>query len=266
MTLEKPKSYTTQCPRCAQLGRDTSEDNLRVYPDGSSHCFACGYHEHAKRFKPKVDHVDESKNTLPSDFSREIPARAWQWLLQYGLSYRYWLPYCGYSEKDRRLIFTIGGTPGVLGVEHSVAFSIGRYIPEPGEEGAAPRKWYVYGNPHRQAHLILPEGSDNPRNKREEKQVILVEDIVSAHKVGRYNACIPLFGSEPHDSVVSLIRHLDLPVLFWLDKDQMSGIQKKCVHMSGLTNQPVSYVFTEQDPKACSMELIQKVANGDFNV
>lgn len=31
------------CPACQKKGRDTSGDNLAVYTDGSTYCFACGY-------------------------------------------------------------------------------------------------------------------------------------------------------------------------------------------------------------------------------
>ncbi len=33
-----------QCPSCASRGSDTSMDNLAVYSDGQTHCFACGEH------------------------------------------------------------------------------------------------------------------------------------------------------------------------------------------------------------------------------
>lgn len=33
-----------QCPECAKHGRDTAGDNLAVYDDGHTHCFACSYH------------------------------------------------------------------------------------------------------------------------------------------------------------------------------------------------------------------------------
>lgn len=34
----------TQCPACAAKGNDTRGDNLIVFDDGHTHCFACGYH------------------------------------------------------------------------------------------------------------------------------------------------------------------------------------------------------------------------------
>lgn len=33
-----------RCPRCAEEGRDTAEDNLAVYADGHTHCFSCSHH------------------------------------------------------------------------------------------------------------------------------------------------------------------------------------------------------------------------------
>ena len=33
-----------QCPDCAETGQDTSKDNMAVYSDGQTHCFACGKH------------------------------------------------------------------------------------------------------------------------------------------------------------------------------------------------------------------------------
>ena len=33
-----------QCPDCAAEGGDTSKDNMAIYSDGQTHCFACGKH------------------------------------------------------------------------------------------------------------------------------------------------------------------------------------------------------------------------------
>ena len=35
----------TQCPKCAEQGNDTSCDNLAVYSDGHSYCYACKYYQ-----------------------------------------------------------------------------------------------------------------------------------------------------------------------------------------------------------------------------
>jgi len=46
-TVEDELTYVVdrqQCPKCADSGKDSSGDNLAVYNDGHSHCFACSHH------------------------------------------------------------------------------------------------------------------------------------------------------------------------------------------------------------------------------
>jgi hypothetical protein len=244
------------CPRCREIGRDNRGDNLAIYRDGSMHCYACHYHVFPKnwwRYAKEVedDHGRQDKAVLPSDFSREVPARCWQWLLKFGLGYRYWQSYCGYSEKDQRLVFTVGDP---------VAFSVGRYIPVSGapEPERQPRKWHCYGDAHQQAHVI---GSYLPSESVTPKVVVLVEDLISAHKVGQACPCIPLFGTHVYDAVTSTLRHIGLPVLLWLDKDQEGRVQKQALKLSIAINQPVQYIFTEKDPKELPMETITRIVN-----
>ena len=43
-----------QCPSCAKNGKDTSKDNLAVYSDGQTHCFACGEHGYVTHTKTPI--------------------------------------------------------------------------------------------------------------------------------------------------------------------------------------------------------------------
>ena len=43
-----------QCPQCAERGKDTSKDNLCVYSDGQTHCYACDYHSFGDKNTPIV--------------------------------------------------------------------------------------------------------------------------------------------------------------------------------------------------------------------
>ena len=231
------------CPKCQDRGRDNAGDNLAIYDDGSAHCFSCGFHRHPKHYvrKPDEEVRTEDKARLPSDFSREVPVKAWKWLLQYGLGLKYWTPYCGYSEKDERLIITVG-TP--------IDFSIGRYFGD--DEGIqGKRKWWCYGDAHKASHICgTPETSGS---------IVLVEDIVSAHKVGQITSCIPLFGTNIFDSVVSTLRLYKKPVIMWLDKDQQDHARKRAARLAMLTGCEVSYVFSDSDPKELSFEKIKGV-------
>ena len=52
--MENTLVYKTQCPTCAATGKDNSKDNMAVYSDGQTHCFACNEHsfvEHNKTTK-----------------------------------------------------------------------------------------------------------------------------------------------------------------------------------------------------------------------
>jgi len=227
------------CPKCREMGKDSKGDNLAIYMDGSSHCFSCGYHPFSGYIPaPRIKEYHGPKNLLPSDFQREVPAIAWKWLLQYGLPYSYWSPFTGYSAKEERLVFKVG---------EPLQFSIGRYF---GSEKK--RKWYVWGNPHSHAEIIDTRGNS--------EVTALVEDLISAHKVGQVTAAMPLFGTEVHPAHLYALRNGSRsPVVLWLDQDQYGGTYKKANRLQSLLSRPVSVVHTERDPKELSYQGIQKV-------
>jgi len=237
------------CPKCQELGKDTRGDNLGVFDNGHKHCFACGYHFYPKYYLPTpVTHGNEDKKLLPDDFSRDIPSAAWKWLLQYGLPYTYWLESCGYSEKEQRLVFKVG---------HPLCFSIGRLIPSSEEHVAAlalsnstkRRKWYVWGDSHKHCEVI---GAGKGR------AIVLVEDLISAHKVGQVNEAIPLFGTVIHPCHIYYLQQANKPVIVWLDKDQQGNNHKLAIRLQGLINQPVSVVVTDKDPKELAYDVIKE--------
>lgn len=231
---------TSPCPKCRERGADRAGDNLANYMDGSAHCFSCGYHIHPPfhhRFIKKEEVSDKEKAVLPRDFQRQVPAEGIKWIIQYGLPWSYWKTYCGYSEEENRLIITAGDP---------VLFSQGRAL------GVDKRKWKFYGDGHNHVQTF---GREIP------KDVILVEDIISAHKVGQHAPCIPLFGTHIHDNVVKELQALKRPVRLWLDADQYQLLPKKINKLQTLLRHPVRYIFTEKDPKECSMEQIKELTS-----
>ncbi len=229
-------SHYEACPRCRDRGKDQAGDNLAVWRDGSGHCFSCGYHKFPTHYVPKlIEDVDVPKSVLPSDFQREVPAGAWKWLLQYGMPYSYWQEHCGYSEeKGERLIFTVG---------KPVQFSIGRYI---GTDGA--RKWCCWGDAHKHCEVI-----------GRGEVTVLVEDLISAHKVGQVTEAIPLFGTEVHPCHLYAMRGSKSPVVLWLDADQGGSTSKKAMRLQSLLHRPVHVVHTKDDPKLLSTTKIKEV-------
>lgn len=56
--------HKTQCPECAESGRDNSHDNLAVYEDGYSTCYACDYFHYDKGAK-EVPKEKKPKKVTP---------------------------------------------------------------------------------------------------------------------------------------------------------------------------------------------------------
>jgi hypothetical protein len=196
--------------------------------------------------------VDEDKAVLPRDFTREVPAAGWKWLLQYGLPYSYWKPYTGYSPYDDRLVLTFG---------NPVRFSIGRYLgKEVGEKGSdgrwikrPPRKWFFWGDGHGYVEIL-----DNSQAGSGEA-VVLVEDLISAHKVSHVAPCLCLFGTNIHEVALKELIAFKRPVTLWLDKDQQALLPAKINRLAAFLRHPVRHVVTDKDPKAYSLDEIKEL-------
>lgn len=231
----------TRCPRCASRGQDTRGNNLSVYADAGEHCWSCGYHRNGKfqlTFVNKETTNDTQKGVLPFDFVKSpIPAKHWKWLLQYGLPYTYWQPYCGYSESADRLILTYG---------NPVQFAQGR------SQSMDSPKWVNYGTRHTHVETLGKEISG---------PVSLVEDLISAHKVAQVSPAIPLFGTVIFDKVIKELRDLNRPVVLWLDADQYQLLPPKVNRLQSLLKVPVTYLHTRLDPKEYSLEEIKEYLN-----
>jgi len=231
-----------QCPRCAANGSDRRGNNLGVWADGACYCFSCGYRVGATYRQLKLlneENVnDKEKAVLPRDFSRDIPAEYWQWLLQYSIPYSYWQTYCGYSEKDKRLVFTVG---------NPTMFSIGRSL----DKSVGTSKWKVYGDKSSYVEVI---------NDKISGQVVLVEDLISAHKIGLAGfTAIPLFGTSIGDIHIKKLQALKRPVSLWLDADQYSLLARKIGRLQSLVGASVRHITTRLDPKGYSSIEIKEI-------
>lgn len=116
-----------------------------------------------------------------------------------------------------------------------------------------PPKWLTYGDPHKHAEII----GETQTNKR--VPIVLVEDLISAHKVAACEVIgVPLFGTEVSSAVLYYLMNSDNPVVLWLDKDQEGNVKKKAIRLQGLINRPIQLVTTDKDPKALSINEIKR--------
>lgn len=227
------------CPKCREIGKDTTGNNLGVWIDGHKYCFSCGYKESgdnlniklltAKLLQPK----EENKNdniSLPCDFTPNIPRLAIQWLKNYSITDAdIEVNKIGWSQEHERLIFPVYDKYNNLLMWQGRDFS--------GKQGK--KKYFTKGFPEKVFHIL---------GDHDNKSVCVVEDIISCIKVSKVMSCMPLWGS-----IISTKRMLRLGDLFtnlaiWLDADKQEYATKR-----GIVAQPffknVFTIATICDPK-----------------
>ena len=226
-----------QCPKCASIGKDRSQDNLAVYPDGSKYCFSCGYFVTSRNIEYRINPYTEIKNStvlklLPSDVTTNIPKTIQEYLLSMYI-----------TQKDIIYNF-IHWSPS----EERICFPIlvdGKYIGWQGRSLTRKPKWYSQGIDDKLIYLTNNTSST----------VVLVEDIISAINVGKQSySCCCLFGSN---LTLSRMQALSLigkdKFILWLDKDKESESMKRAEELRYLGFNCYS-LTTDKDPKYYSQE------------
>jgi hypothetical protein len=122
-----------------------------------------------------------------------------------------------------------------------------------GQVDPAPRKWREWGDKSRSATVL--ENTDSGSSER----VVVVEDLISAHKVSHVTACLPLFGTSLYPKVVMALKALKRPVDVWLDRDQYTLLVPKINRLQTFLDVPVRFVSTNKDPKEYSIKEIKEI-------
>jgi len=217
------------CPKCG------SRDNLGRYSDGSAWCFGCGYLEKGTHPFLKSSPNTIKTITLPydADFNyTSIPekSKAYQWIQQYEITDEELSDYnILYSLSRQQLIFPIYDEDSNLLAWQARNFA-----------ETAKTKYFSQGPIHDLIYICGEEiGSDT---------IILVEDLISAIKIGRSYPCMPLWGSEASKPLITRLKGMFKTVLVWLDSDKWKNaikISKSC-QIYGLK---AAAIYSEKDPK-----------------
>lgn len=243
MSRPNPNLVVAQerCPKCAELGKDTSKDNLAVYEDGHSHCFGCNYHIFSdgatlNNLKYVMAQKDEDVKpkiiSLPADSSKTIDAKALNWLAEYGIIRQEIIDNdLRWSDNLQSLIFPIRSGGDLL------AWTARNFHPNDKEP-----KWrHSRADFQNILHILgWREHGDKP--------IVLVEDIVSAIVVSRVARACCLFGSTIPLRHLTRLRHLTKKMFIWLDGDKYREAitYSRRPAFMGLETQ---VIFTELDPK-----------------
>lgn len=185
------------------------------------------------------------KVLLPLDFTRQIPVKGLAWLYRYGITdtnievYRF-----GFSKYYNRLIMPIFRGPELL-------YWSGRNL------GEASPKNPKYMNVRSLRDDIWFERSDHGR-----EHVVLVEDILSAIRVGHHvDTRAVLYASVPDRLILQLVRMGYKQVHIWLDPDKADVMYRYVNRFRTFGINCVMHI-TKQDPKYYSDEEIVKEVIG----
>lgn len=241
-----------QCPACAKIGRDSKGDNLGVYDDDHKYCFSCGYYSPPTLSKlnlifNKTKEIEETTNqdlALPEDVTTTIDWQALTWLEQYSITRADILKHrILWSPKRLLLIFPIFSENNTLLMWQGRSFDpLKKY------------KWFTKGKPEEIFHIIEPP-SNYPALI---EALVVVEDIVSAIKVGQIIPCMPLFGSHLSRKRLNRLAAMYNKLIIWLDYDK-TPMAYKYEREAKIFGMDSFVVQTILDPKAQTMYNIRDI-------
>ena len=254
--LPVPYVRHSACPRCVELGRDTSKDNLGTWPDGHQFCFSCGWRNNptnsnidqlSARLRSKTNIKNNNKNNdatvdLPSDFTVNLPEIALNWLRRYEITdAEIDMNWMGWSQQYERLIFPVFDRDG-----HLLMYQGRRFR----EFLSDKPKYHTEGFPEKIFHILGDSGG---------KSLCIVEDLVSAIKVARVMPCMPLWGSMISTPRLTRLSDLFTNLVVWLDNDKQEYAIKRGVAAQPFFFGRVSTIITDEDPKVYSTQQIQEI-------
>lgn len=226
---------TERCPICAKSGADRKGNNLAVYNDGHTYCFAGhGIVSHGDKYtytkmrlSGGLETAEISSIVLPDDCDTAIPSIALSWLSQYELSLKDCIENSIlWSDSLQRLIFP------VYDDNHKLLIWLGRSFNK--DVG----KWYVKGP---RKDLIYVKNKDNA------KPLYLVEDIVSLIKLASLGVQVGcLFSSHTNKKFLQSLPNKE--IIFWLDYDKARE-SIKLSREANVLGKRSSSIITKLDPK-----------------
>lgn len=233
------------CPRCG------SRDNLARYDDGGGWCFGCHLHIKADRipssFKNEDCGVNEEKRSqpLPDDINHEYSQECIEWLSSFHVdvptAIRNGLVW---SPSYQQLIYQLGN-----------CWQARNFNPE----RKAKRKNYTSGDVNE--CLFIYQSGEAMAGVGEELHgtvpLVIVEDPLSALRIGSLCPSLPLLGSHLAKSRLIAIAGLYSSLVVWLDSDKMKEAQgiADAGRLLGLSTR---VIWTELDPKCYTDEQIKE--------
>lgn len=222
------------------------------------HCFRCGLSgfKSAKHLSPadmlkwtnsqrtvQIGPVEEVQ--LPDDMTYTIPTLGLAWLYGAGITNEEIEYYCiGYSRSLHRVILPV--------YEHGeLIYFQGRYLGTVDKEH--PKYMNVYQRDRKDTFFRVLSGVTGPMCHT----VVLVEDILSAIRVGRQVDTIALLYAHVPDKLILKLAKNYKGVVLWLDPDKWGLMGRNVLRYRSLGLQ-VRIVLSDKDPKKYNDQQIEK--------
>lgn len=215
------------------------------------HCFRCGAHEFKPHGLQRLDdlirrrnelaYLDEQKVYLPKDYTLDIPEKEMLWFLQYGISPELARQHrIGWSESLSRIVLPVYDEADEL-----VALQMRSTDPN------VKPKYLNPTGPRVSASVFM---SGKPTGA-----TVLVEDILSAIKVGRVHHATAMLGLNLTDERAMTIASVNTDVIVWTDNDR-AGKQGRltATRQLLLLGMNTFWVRSECDPKTYNLEEIRE--------
>ena len=193
------------------------------------------------------------KISLPKDFTLDIPTKALLWVYKYGITdseiklFRF-----GWSEtlqrlilpvyQDEQLIYYQGRTFDPITKTNSKYLNIRQ---------AGAKNVFFRRNTLHNSHDSI---------SMDIHRLVIVEDILSCIKVGRYVDSLALLGSYVPKTLYNILESY-LSVYLWLDQDKIKESIKYSKSINSVVGIPARVVSTVLDPKECNDQTIKSKVN-----
>jgi len=237
-------SVQIECPEGCGSGEKLSVNHSNK--DYWCFCYRCGFTEREYKGKQtlaelqKIQELNKAAEEpipleLPHDFTTDIPLEGRLWLYKAGITEQRWWSYkIGYSEVLQRVVLPVYNSEGDLIWLQCRAIH--------------PQQSPKYLQPARDRSTVMfsvcPDREDSER-------VVLVEDILSAIRVGKHIRAVSLLGTKITTSQAAMLGKYKR-ITTWLDSD-VAGRRGayKIRRTLGLVSE-VDNIVTKVDPKELS--------------
>lgn len=239
---------------CEQCGNSNKSVAINHYFDKFTYyCFACGHTEIRSKGKltlaelTRLNELNEEASNfrdteivLPSDFTTDIPLVGRLWLYSGGISSSTWREYgIGYSESLKRVILPVFNDEGRLIWYQCRAV----------EKGQKPK----YIQPSSDKSKVVFKGKNN---KHTTDTIIIVEDILSAIRVGKQFNVISILGTKLSSWHINYLSKYSR-VITWLDSDRAGQTGAYEIRKSLSLVTETDNIVTKLDPKKLTDEQIR---------